>query len=38
MIGKTIVSYFPFSWIDTSAIGVLNLGEVFENYEVENKA
>ena len=36
-ISKTDVSYYPFMFMDTSAISVIDLGDSFENYKVENE-
>ena len=34
-ISQTSVSFFNFMWLDTSALSVINLGNEFETYAVE---
>ena len=35
-ISKTKVKYFSNKWLDTSAVSLINFGEEFTNYQVEN--
>ena len=36
-ISKTDVSYYPFIFMDTSAISVVDLGDSFDNYKSETE-